>query len=154
MKKIIRLTESDLKKIVSGSVMRIISEMNEGNGLYDEWYDQEDYNGQTGEPGMVKSYEIGHYYMGQAENDAREAGYDNVSDYLQYWFSKIQPECPWYCTKVNGGYGYNGTTVFRNDGVVCKDISGQIIIDEYPIGDARRNADFEERLNKGEYWTK
>ena len=135
-KQIIRLTESDLHHIIKESVKRVLVETNE---LYDEWYEEEDYDGHTGEEGMVRSYNIGTYYIDQAEEDAKENGYDDVADYLEYWFSEIQPDCPWYWTKVGSGYGYNGDTIFVNDGIVCKDIYGQIMVDEYPIGDARRD---------------
>lgn len=151
MKKIIRLTETDLHRIIGESVKKILKESNE---LYDEWYQEEDYDGNQGEQGMIRSYDIGEYYTSNAERDAAESGFDNLEDYLQYWFDEIRQECPWYWTKVGSGYGYNGTTLFRNDGIVCKDIYGQIMVDEYPIADARRNADFEERLGKGEYWMK
>ena len=67
-RKLIRLTESDLHKIVKESVKKLF-EMNE---LYSEWYDEEDYNGQTGEEGMIRSYDIGTYYDSQAEEDAKE----------------------------------------------------------------------------------
>ena len=135
-KQIIRLTESDLHHIIKETVKRALVETNE---LYDEWYEEEDYDGHTGEEGMIRSYNIGTYYIDQAEEDAKENGYDDVADYLEYWFSEIQPDCPWYWTKVGSGYGYNGDTIFVNDGIVCKDIYGQIIVDEYPIGDARRD---------------
>ena len=36
--------------------------------------------------------------------------------------------------KIGSGYGYNGDTIFQNGGIVCKDIFGQIMIDEYLIG--------------------
>ena len=154
----IKLTESQFHTIIRESAKRIINEVSTDtdapNELYDEWYEQEDYNGNTGEPGMIKSYEIGTYYMSQAEEDARECGYDNVEDYLEYWFSEIQPECPWYWTKTGGGYGYNGTTIFKNDGVVCKNIFDQIMIDEYPIADPHRDVkeSVYKPLTEGEKW--
>lgn len=134
-RKLIRLTESDLHKIVKESVKKLL-EMNE---LYSEWYDEEDYNGQVGEEGMIRSYDIGTYYDSQAEEDAKENGFKDLASYLEYYFNKIQAECPWYWTKVGSGYGYNGETIFKNDGIVCKNIYGQIMFDEYPMGDARRN---------------
>lgn len=129
-KKLIRLTESELKNIIGKSVMRILKE--DGNLVYDEWYGEEDYNGNVGEKGMIRSYNIGTYYDGQAEQDAKENGYDDVAEYLRYWFNEIKPECPWEWTRIGNGYGYHGTTIFKEDGVVCKDIYGQIMIDEYP----------------------
>jgi hypothetical protein len=113
--------------------------LKEANELYDDWYQEEDYNGNIGEEGMIRSYDIGTYYIGTAEEDAKENGFNDVAEYLQYWFSEIQGECPWYWTKVGHGYGYNGNTIFKHDGVVCKDIYGQIMVDEYPIADPRRD---------------
>lgn len=157
-RKIIKLTEQDLHNIINESVIRILKESDEwdaflqqdddipdnvefddnediadtdGNDLYQEWYDQEDYNGKTGEPGMIRSYDIGTYYMSQAEEDAKESGYDDVADYLSYWFNEIKNECPWYWQKIGPGYGYNGNTIFKEGGLVCKDICDQIMFDEY-----------------------
>lgn len=129
-KRIIRLTESELKNMIGNSVMRILKEG--GNLVYDEWYGEEDYNGHVGEKGMIRSYDIGTYYTDQAEQDAQESGYNDVAEYLKYWFDEIKSECPWEWTKIGQGYGYNGSTIFSEDGVVCKDIYGQIMIDEYP----------------------
>lgn len=129
-KRIIRLTESELKNMIGNSVMRILKEG--GNLVYDEWYGEEDYNGHVGEKGMIRSYDIGTYYADQAEQDAQESGYNDVAEYLKYWFDEIKSECPWEWTKIGQGYGYNGSTIFSEDGVVCKDIYGQIMIDEYP----------------------
>jgi hypothetical protein len=143
MGKQIKLSESELKDFLRESVIKSLRSLREMNELYQEWYDEEDYDGNVGEEGMIRSYDIGTYYVGQAEEDARENGYDDVADYLEYWFSEIQSECPWYWQKVGSGYGYNGTTIFKNDGIVCKDIYGQIMVDEYPIGDARRDVQYE-----------
>ena len=129
-KRIIRLTESELKNMIGNSVMRILKEG--GNLVYDEWYGEEDYNGHVGEKGMIRSYDIGTYYADQAEQDAQESGYNDVAEYLKYWFDEIKSECPWEWTKIGQGYGYNGSTIFSEDGVVFKDIYGQIKIDEYP----------------------
>ena len=136
----IRLSEAELKGILHEGVARALRNIMEMNELYSDWYDEEDYSGNIGEEGMVRSYDIGTYYVDQAEEDAMENGYgDDVAGYLEYWFSEIQSDCPWYWQKVGSGYGYNGKTIFSNDGIVCKDIFGQIMVDEYPIGDARRN---------------
>ena len=48
-KRIIRLTESELKNMIGKSVMKILKEG--GNLVYDEWYGEEDYNGHVGEKG-------------------------------------------------------------------------------------------------------
>ena len=122
--------EGYVKESVSKAIKKILKE----NLYNDEFYSEEDYNGNTGEPGMVKSYDIGTYYLSQAEEDAKENGYDDVAEYLDYWFNEIKQECPWYWQKIGSGYGYNGNTIFKNGQVVCKDIFDQIIIDEYPLG--------------------
>ena len=141
MGKQIKLSESELKDFLRESVIKSLREMNE---LYQDWYNEEDYDGNVGEEGMIRSYNIGHYYLSQAEQDAKENGYgDDVAGYLKYWFGEIQSDCPWYWQKVGSGYGYNGTTIFKIGGVVCKDIYGQIMVDEYPIGDSRRNFQYE-----------
>ena len=132
-KKVIRLTEGDLHRIINESVNRILRESNE---LYDEWYDEEDYDGNVGEPGLIKSYEIGDYYTCQAEQDAEEYGMP-LEDYLLYWFDEIKSDCPWYWTEKSSGY-YK--TLAQQDGVVIKELPGdQIVIDEYPIGDGERD---------------
>ena len=92
-KRIIRLTESELKNMIGKSVMKILKEG--GNLVYDEWYGEEDYNGHVGEKGMIRSYDIGTYYVDQAEQDAQESGYNDVAEYLKYWFDEIKNECPW-----------------------------------------------------------
>lgn len=119
---------------VKECVTKVIKNYLNENLYNDEFYSEEDYDGHTGEPGMVKSYDFGTYYLGQAEIDAKNSGYDNVEDYLQFWFDEIKTDCPWYWTKIGSGYGFNGKTIFKNGQVVCKDIFDQIIIDEYPIG--------------------
>lgn len=97
--------------------------------LYSEWYDEEDYDGKTGEPGMVRSYDIV-YYDFDAEEDAKENGYDNIEDYLRFYFNEIKPDCPWYWKKKDGGYGFNGNTIFKEGGLTCKKIYEQIMFDE------------------------
>lgn len=129
MKKI-RLTESDIYSIVKRAVRRIIKETNGRSMVYDEWLSEEDYDGHTGEPGMIRSYDIGTYYDSNAEKDARENGYEDVAKYLEDWFDEIRPDCPWYWQKIGPGYGYHGTTIFERGGLVCKNIYGQIMFDE------------------------
>lgn len=130
-KKIIRLTEEDIHNLIRESVNKIL--LKETNKLYNEWYEEEDYNGHTGEPGMIRSYDIGTYYDSNAEVDAKENGFDNLEDYLKYYFDEIKTECPWYWQKIGPGYGYHGNTIFKEGGIVCKEIYGQIMFDEYPL---------------------
>ena len=127
MKRKIRLTEQDLKNLVSKSVRTVLREH---SMAYDEWLSEEDYDGHTGKKGMIRSYHIGTYYDANAEEDAKENGYDNLAKYLEDWFDEIQPECPWYWTKIGPGYGYHGTTIFKRGGLTCKNIYGQIMFDE------------------------
>lgn len=134
-----RIDERKLKRILHESTVKAIRMIKEMNELYSEWYEEEDYNGNTGEEGMIRSYDVGMIYLSNAELEAKEYGYKDVAEYLESWFNEVRPDCPWYWTKVGSGYGYNGTTIFTHDGIVCKDIYGQIMFDEYPIGDARRN---------------
>ena len=148
MKKSIKLTGKELMEMISESVKRALIESAD-----DSWYDEEDYDGKTGEPGMVRSYEVGMISFENAENEAEQQGM-SVEDYLKEWFFEIQPECPWYWQKLGSGYGYHGNTIFVENGVTCKEIHGQLMFDERPRGDAEYDHDFENRLQKGEFWTK
>lgn len=147
--RVIRMTESDLMSFLNESVRKAVNKrLNESNELYDEWYDEEDYDGNVGEPGLIKSYDIGSYYTSQAEQDAEENGM-SLEDYLLYWFDEIKQECPWYWTQKSGGY-YK--TLAQQDGVVIKELPGdQIVIDEYPIGDAGRDEAMDNRMPPGDY---
>ena len=132
MKKIIRLTEGDLNRIIRNSIKRIIRESNDYyNTSIDDFYSKEDNDGNQGEEGMVKSYDIGYYDVSNAEEDAEKEGMP-LDEYLKYWFSEIQPECPFTWKRLGGGYGHNGDTIAKDGNVVIKDIYGQIMIDEYP----------------------
>ena len=60
MKKILRLTEGDLHRIIKNSVKRIIRESDEYyDTSSDDFYSDEDNYGNQGEEGMVKSYVSG-----------------------------------------------------------------------------------------------
>lgn len=120
------MNEKRLKCIVRESISRVLKENVE------DFYSEEDYDGKTGEPGMVKSYDIGYYTVSQAESDAHENGYDSLENYLNFWWGEIGYETPWTWEKLGSGYGYNGKTIAAIDNVRIKDIYGQIIIDEYP----------------------
>jgi hypothetical protein len=149
MKKLIRLTEADLHNIIRESVDRILKE---ASSFDDEWYGQEDYDGNTGRPGLMKSYDIGHVYDSNVEQEAKEAGYDNIADYLKYWFSETQQDTPWYWTQK---YGRPEGVIFREGGIVCHTLpGGQIVIDEFAPGEAEYERDFNNRLGQGEYWQK
>lgn len=120
------MNEKRLKYIIRESINRVIKENVE------DFYSEEDYDGKTGEPGMVKSYDIGYYTVSQAESDAHENGYDSLEDYLNFWWGEIGYEIPWTWEKLGSGYGYNGETIATIDNVKIKGIYGQIIVDEYP----------------------
>ena len=128
MNKKFRITESQIKRLVLESVKRY--KLYEDESM-DGWYAEEDYDGMTGRPGLIRSYDVGAMYVSNAENDAEENGM-GLEEYLRYWFSEIQADCPWYWIKPGKGYGHNGTTIFNDGGVVCKEIYDQIMFDEYP----------------------
>lgn len=138
-----------LKSIIKETIDKFINEQTLNNNLYDEWYQEEDYNGNIGEPGLIKSYDIGTYYTGQAEQDAQENGYDNMVDYLKFWFDEIKTECPWYWTKVNNNYKMQGNILFEENNVICIDFCDQILI--YEDID---NSDFYNRLQSGQFYMK
>lgn len=106
--------------------------VNEVNSAREDFYSEEDYNGNFGKDGQVKSYDIGYYSISQAEEDAEENGYDDVGEYLKYWFNEIQSECPFTWQTLGNGYGFHGTTLFTDGNVVGKLIYDQIMIDELP----------------------
>ena len=78
----IKLTESQLHKIIRKSFLQIIKESNNKDFYDEDFYSEEDFNGNTGEPGMVRSYDIGYMTISNAERDAEECGYDNVEDFF------------------------------------------------------------------------
>ena len=126
-------------------------QLQESNELYDEWYQVEDYDGNTGNPGDYRSYELGHSYVDSAIENAKESGYDSLEDYLFYWLDEVKDGLPWYWSNDNA---YKGERLFTHDGFTFYDLYGQLILDEYPVADARRDQEFEEKLKRGEYWTK
>lgn len=126
MNRITKISENKLRRVIRESIKRVLKENVE------DFYSEEDFDGKTGEPGMVKSYDIGYYGVSQAEYDAQECGYDSLEDYLNYWWGEIGYETPWTWEKLGSGYGYNGETITTIDNVRIKDIFGQIMVDEYP----------------------
>ena len=72
-KKVIRLTEGDLHRIVKESVKRALKE-SQYNSAIDDFYSEEDSMGNQGEVGMVKSYEIGYDSVSNFEYEAEEEG--------------------------------------------------------------------------------
>ena len=131
MKRKVRLTEGDLHKIIRKSVKRILKESLEQDAL-DEFYSEEDDNGNQGEEGQVKSYDVGNLNIANLEEEAEEEGM-SLKEYIKYWWDEISSDgVPFEWQRLGSGYGFNGTTILRDGNVVFKDIYGQLIIDEYP----------------------
>ncbi len=131
MKRKVRLTEGDLHKIIRKSVKRILKESLEQDAL-DEFYSEEDDNGNQGEEGQVKSYDVGNLYITNLEEEAEEEGM-SLEDYLKYWWSEISVEyVPFTWETLGSGYGFHGKTITTVGNVVFKEIYGQVMVDEYP----------------------
>ena len=131
MKRKVRLTEGDLHKIFRKSVKRILKESLEQDAL-DEFYSEEDDNGNQGEEGQVKSYDVGNLNIANLEEEAEEEGM-SLEDYLKYWWSEISVEyVPFIWETLGSGYGFHGKTITTVGNVVFKEIYGQVMVDEYP----------------------
>ena len=131
MKRKVRLTEGDLHKIIRKSVKRILKESLEQDAL-DEFYSEEDDNGNQGEEGQVKSYDVGNLNIANLEEEAEEEGL-SLEDYLKYWWSEISVEyVPFIWETLGSGYGFHGKTITTVGNVVFKEIYGQVMVDEYP----------------------
>ena len=131
MKRKVRLTEGDLHKIIRKSVKRILKESLEQDAL-DEFYSEEDDNGNQGEEGQVKSYDVGNLNIANLEEEAEEEGM-SLEDYLKYWWIEISVEyVPFIWETLGSGYGFHGKTITTVGNVVFKEIYGQVMVDEYP----------------------
>lgn len=131
MKRKVRLTEGDLHKIIRKTVKRILKESLEQDAL-DEFYSEEDDNGNQGEEGQVKSYDVGNLNITNLEEEAEEEGM-SLEDYLKYWWSEISVEyVPFTWETLGSGYGFHGKTITTVGNVVFKEIYGQVMVDEYP----------------------
>ena len=126
-KQIVRLTEGDLHRVIKESVRRVLREE-----AVEDFYNEEDSNGNFGEPGMVKSYEIGYATVDNMELHAEEMGYENLEDFLKFWWEEIGYDCPFTWQRLGQGYGFNGTTLVQIGNVKIKKIWDQIMVDEYP----------------------
>lgn len=122
----IKLTESDLHQIIKESVKSILKE------YIEDFYAEEDDNGNTGKPGEVKSYNIGwNDNVSKFEKEAEEEGL-TLEEYLKQWWNETGYEGRSFTwQKLKGGYGYHGDTILKLGNVVFKDIFGQLMIDEY-----------------------
>lgn len=126
MRKRRTLSEANIRRIVKECFRSVLREDN------DDFYAEEDSYGKTGKPGYIKSYEIGYWAVEQAEADAEEMGL-SLSDYLKFWWDEVSSEgMEFTWQRKHAGYGYNGSTLLSFDGIVFKDIYGQIMVDEYP----------------------
>ena len=134
MKKIVRLTESELMSLISRSARRMINE------AVESFYDEEDDSGRTGRPGEVKSYDLGYLSVENEELSAEEHEM-SLEDYLKYWWNEVSVDgMPFTWQKLGSGYGYHGDeicTIEQPDGstVVFKDIYGQLMADAYAPGE-------------------
>lgn len=128
MKKVIRITGSDICNMVMESV---ITYLEESLGQ-DDFFNEEDSNGNYGQPGQVKSYDIGYYSTANAEEDARQSGFDSLEEYLTFWWREVGPEVPFTWQTLGGGYGFHGDTIAQIGNVCIKAIYDQIMVDEYP----------------------
>ena len=120
-----------MHKIIRKSVKRILKESLEQDAL-DEFYSEEDDNGNQGEEGQVKSYDVGNLNITNLEEEAEEEGM-SLEDYLKYWWSEISVEyVPFTWETLGSGYGFHGKTITTVGNVVFKEIYGQVMVDEYP----------------------
>ena len=133
-KKLIRLTEGDLHKIVKESVKKIIKEF--GSFDVNNWHNTEDMGGYTGKPKMFKLYDTGDWSVEEAEQQAREEGItleELFKECLDGWereggLSKIF-DFSW-CSDSDfiGG----SRDIFRYKNFVVKEWEEEIYFTEYP----------------------
>lgn len=133
-KQLIRLTESDLHKIVKESVKKIIKEF--GSFDINDWYNTEDMGGYTGERGMFKLYNTGDWSVEEAEQQVREEGItleELFKECIDGWereggLSKIL-DFSWFSdSDFIGG----SRDIFRYKNFVVKEWEGEIYFTEYP----------------------
>lgn len=141
----------DMKQMINR--MRILQENFDGS--LDDFYKEEDDRGEYGEPGMVKSYDIG--WNNSVENFEKEASEEGMSleDYLKYWWNEISCEpLPFTWQKLGNGYTYHGNEITRVGNVVFKEIYGQLMVDESAPGENEYNDDFMSRVDNAQLGTK
>lgn len=100
--------------------------INEVGGVMEEWYQEEDYDGNVGEPGMVRSYEPGTLYIHNFEQMAKEEGYKNWKDMFMYWWSEVKYDTPWYWVPEQNCKG--GRFLFNAEGDDVEELYEQIVI--------------------------
>ena len=100
-----------------------------------DFYSVEDYKGRTGEPGQVRSYDMGYITTANAEVEAKEMGL-SLEEYLEMLWDEASYDAPWVWETLGSGYGHHGDILFRKpyDGgeLRCKEIFDQIMFDVYP----------------------
>lgn len=140
----------DMKQMINK--MRILQENFDGS--LNDFYKEEDDRGEYGEPGMVKSYDIG--WNNSVESFEKEASEEGMSleNYLKYWWNEISSEyIPFTWQKLGSGYGYHGKEITRVGNVVFKDIYGQLMVDESAPGENEYNDDFMSRVKNAQAGT-
>lgn len=97
---------------------------------HNSFYSEEDYDGNTGKPGMVRSYDIG--WNNSVSSFQQSAQEENMTleQFLEYWWNEVSNGTPWTWQKLGSGYGFHGDTILQLGNVRFKDIHGQLMIDE------------------------
>ena len=109
------------------SVNESVDSYSNGNSSF---YDEEDYDGNTGEPGMVRSYDIGWNDSIDSFEESAKAEKMTLKQFLKFWWNEVSSGVPWTWQKLGSGYGFHGDTILKLGNVTFKDIHGQLIIDE------------------------
>ena len=109
------------------SVNESVDSYSNGNSSF---YDEEDYDGNTGEPGMVRSYDIGWNDNIDSFEESAKAEKMTLKQFLKFWWNEVSSGVPWTWQKLGSGYGFHGDTILQLGNVTFKDIHGQLMIDE------------------------
>ena len=97
-----------------------------------EWYDQKDRFGTTGEPGCVRYFETKGITYEKAENESVKHGL-SIDEYLMQWFFKNINNLTWIWVDGNTYYkSLRGETIFSNNGYVCIKHNNTIFFIERP----------------------
>lgn len=128
----VELNESQLRRIIKETVHNILY-----NNV-DAFYDEEDSEGNVGQPGQVRSYDLGNgWYIDNLKQEAEEEGIP-LEEYLETWFREVNDGTMQFTWETLGsGYGYHGDEIcsFENKitggEVVFIDVYDQIMCHEY-----------------------
>lgn len=137
----------EMRQTMNNFRNRLNGVINESNNS--AFYSEEDSEGKTGHPGMVKSYDVGMGSVSNMEKEAEEEGM-SLEDYLKTWWDEVSGEVPFTWQEMKGGYGYNGKTILKLGDVVFKDIFGQLMVDEYEPGRTEYENDFNSRVKNAQ----